>query len=351
MKKGNQASIEETEEGFIERLEVVVDGGQTPLRIDKFLLDRLERTSRNRIQLGIKAGAITVNGNTVKSNYKVRPNDAIEVLIPRTRMPGQEIVGEDIPLNIVYEDDHLMVINKPAGMVVHPGIGNFTGTLVHAIKHHLDNQDLPVLPSNPLDRPGLVHRIDKDTTGLMVVAKTEYALTHLAKQFYDHTVERSYVTLVWGQPDEERGVVSAPIGRDPKNRTQQAVFEEGEGGKHAITHWEILQPMYYVSLLRCRLETGRTHQIRVHMQHMGNPVFNDPKYGGNRVRKGTVFQKYKQFVHNCFKMVPHHVLHAATLGFVHPESKEPMRFEEPLPADFRDLVDKWYAYVSNVGST
>jgi len=332
---------------YTQEIEVVVDPGQTPIRIDKFLFDRLEKISRNRIQEGVSMGAITVNEQTIKANYKVRPRDVILVRIPRQRALGEAVEPQDLPLDIVYEDETLLVVNKASGMVVHPGVGNFDGTLVNGLKYYLSNQQLPLLEGNTADRAGLVHRIDKDTSGLLVVAKTDEALAHLAKQFFDHTVERRYQSLVWGQPDEEEGTISVNIGRDLKNRTLRATFPDGREGKVAVTHYKLIEPMYYVSLVECVLETGRTHQIRVHMQHAGHPVFNDAKYGGARVVKGTVFQKYRLFVENCFKIVPYHVLHAGTLGFVHPSTGEQMHFEQPLPDNFQELLEKWRSYLAS----
>ncbi len=340
-------STEDRKLGEVQEIEIVVDRGQTPLRIDKFLFDRLEKTSRNRIQDGVAEGVITVNGEAIKSNYKVRPRDVILLRIPRQRAVGESVIPQDIPIDIIYEDETLLIVNKKAGMVVHPGVGNFDGTLVNALKHHLTNKSLPLLEGNTPDRAGLVHRIDKDTSGLLVIAKTDEALTHLAKQFFNHTVERRYQSLIWGQPDEEEGSIDVNIGRDPKNRTLRTSFPDGREGKVAKTHYRLIEPMYYVSLVECVLETGRTHQIRVHMKHAGHPVFNDAKYGGARVVKGTVFQKYRLFVENCFKIVPYHVLHAGTLGFVHPVTGEQMHFEQPLPENFQELLAKWRGYLAS----
>ncbi len=331
-------------ESVLQTQEIKVDGKQSPLRIDKFLVDRTENLSRHRIQLGIRAGLVTVNERQVKPNYKVRPHDVIRIVYPKTVVP-ETVVPEDIPLDIVYEDAHLMVVNKPAGMVVHPGISNYSGTLVNALAYHAKNTELPVLDGNPMDRPGLVHRIDKDTSGLLVVAKTEEALVHLAKQFFDHTVHRRYLAMVWGEPEPHVGTIDLELGRDMKNRTRMAVYPKGEGGKHAVTHYEVVEPMYYVSMVECRLETGRTHQIRVHMKHIGHPIFSDRHYGGDTIRKGTVYGKYKQFVHNCFEMMPRQALHARSLGFEHPVTGENMYFEAPLPEDFHGVLDKWRNYL------
>ncbi len=323
-----------------------VDPGQTPLRLDKFLSERLQGVSRNRIQIAIKNGAVKVNKETVKSNYKVRPGDKVVVVLPKPSR-SMELLPEEIPLEIIFEDQDVLVVNKPAGLVVHPGSGNWTGTLVNGLLHHLRQAPLPVLAGNEDDRPGLVHRIDKDTSGLLVVAKNDLALTHLAKQFYDRTVGRSYLALIWGQPDQEEGMIDMPIGRHPKNRMLQTAFLHGEGGKYAVTHFRVIEPMYYVSLVRCRLETGRTHQIRVHMKSIGHPLFGDTKYGGDRIVKGTVFQKYRQFVQNCFRLLPHHALHAESLAFQHPVSGQRMEFVSEPPEDFAALVDKWRSYLEH----
>ncbi len=334
-------------EELLEHRTLDVDPGQSPLRIDRYLLDRLMGISRNRIQVGIRSGAILVNDQTVKPNYKVRPGDHISIVFPKSVDTDHGVKPEDIPLDIVYEDDDLLVVDKPAGMVVHPGIGNPSGTLVNALAHHMEQLDLPILAGNTRDRPGLVHRIDKNTSGLLVVAKTEYTLTHLAKQFFDHTVERLYVALIWGQPDHVEGTIDVPIGRDLKDRLKQKAYPEGEMGKRAVTHYKLIEPMYYVSLVHCWLETGRTHQIRVHMSHLGHPLFGDTRYGGDRIVKGTVFQKYRQFVKNGFEVMPYQALHAAVLGFTHPHSGERLRFEIPTPDNFDLLLAKWRTYLSS----
>ena len=336
----DQHSLEDIgDEGLYEHYRFTSDPGQSPLRIDKFLFDRIEKISRNRIQNAAKAGSILVNNKAVKSNYKVRPNDEIRIVMAR---PPSEysIEPEDMNLDIVYEDNELMVINKPAGLVVHPGHGNFTGTLVHGLLHHQANWP----EVNGAGRPGIVHRLDKNTSGLLVVGKTEYALTHLAKQFFDRTSERTYNAFVWGDFDEDEGTVTGHIGRDPKNRRLMKVFEEGEEGKHAVTHYKMLRRFGYASLIECKLETGRTHQIRVHMKHLRHPLFNDYNYGGDRIVYGTIYSKYKQFIDNCFSVMPYHSLHAMSLGFEHPVTKKRMSFEQPLPEYFVELLEKWERY-------
>ncbi len=331
--------------GYEEYFTVVVDPKQTPTRLDKFLFDKLEKVSRNRVQNAITDGSILVNFKTVKSNYKTRPNDLIKIYLPKSTGGPEVINPENIPLDIRYEDDHLMVVHKPAGLVVHPGVGNWSGTLVNGLAHYMAGADMPTMEGNPPDRPGLVHRIDKDTSGLLVIAKNSEAMTHLSKQFFDHNIERKYVALVWGQPEPEEGTITGYIGRDVGDRKRMKLYEEEGEGKHSITHYKIIEKMYYVSLLECQLETGRTHQIRVHMLSKGHPLFNDKKYEGGRIRKGTVFSKYKQFVDNAFKILPRHALHAASLGFIHPVSGEKMLFEAEIPEDMQQVIDKWRAYV------
>lgn len=339
---------EDLEEELYEHLRIQVDGKQAQLRIDKYLLDRLEKTSRNRIQNAIKSGNILVNEEQVKPNYKVRPRDVITMVLPKPLEDSVPPVPEEIPLDIRYEDDDLMVVHKPAGMVVHPGIGNYTGTLVNALAFHLQDLDLPIRDDHPDNRLGLVHRIDKDTSGLLVVAKTDEAMNHLAKQFFKHSIYRRYWALVWGEPENEEGTLKSRIGRNPKNRLVNMVYDEDmEGGKWAITHYKVLERLYYVSLVECKLETGRTHQIRVHMSDMGHPIFSDNRYGGDEIRKGTVFSKYKKFVQNCFKMMPRQALHARSLGFVHPRTNEYMQFDADLPEDFASVLDKWKQYVAH----
>ena len=327
-----------------EHFRFVADKGQSPLRVDKYLMNKVENATRNRIQKSAKEGNIFVNDIIVKSNYKVKANDVITV---RFEHPPYEMLltPEDLPIDIVYEDDALLVVNKAAGMVVHPGHGNYSGTLINALAFHFDN-----LPNNSSDRPGLVHRIDKDTTGLLVVAKTEQAMAHLSKQFFNKTTEREYVAIAWGAMQEEHGTIKGHIGRHPKNRLQNTVYldqDDLDKGKPAVTHYKVLEHLGYVTLVSCKLETGRTHQIRVHMKHIGHTLFNDERYGGNAILKGTTFTKYKQFVDNCFKVLPRQALHAKTLGFMHPTTNEFMRFEAPIPEDMEACLYKWRNYSKN----
>jgi 23S rRNA pseudouridine1911/1915/1917 synthase len=328
------------DEELFEHHRVVADKGQEPLRVDKFLLNRLEATSRNRIQQSAAAGFIQVNGKAVKSNYKVKAEDIVTVMFTNPKRE-LELIPQDLPIDIVYEDDELVVLNKEAGMVVHPGFGNYTGTLVNALAFHFKN-----LPNNGGDasRPGLVHRIDKNTTGLMVIAKNEESLTHLSKQFFDRTIDRRYNALVWGEPKEEQGSIEGHIGRSLKNRKVMDVFPEGEFGKHAKTHYKIIEKLGYISLVECKLETGRTHQIRVHFQHIKHPLFNDFDYGGDQILKGTTFTKYKQFVDNCFKIIPRQALHAKSLEFIHPKTAKKMSFTSELPNDMQEVILKWRNY-------
>lgn len=339
--EGTGTEEQEGLDEFYEEIEILTDPGQGPIRIDRFLTDRLERISRNKIQNGIRSGAVLVNGGEVKANYKIKPRDLIKVIIPRSLEGMGKALAQDIPIDIIYEDDEVIVVNKPAGMIVHPGIGNPDGTLVNALAYHFQDADLPVMPGNVADRPGLVHRIDKDTSGLLVVAKTEYAMSHLAKQFFNHSIERTYWALVWGQPDPPSGTIDVHVGRHPRIRQQQEAFPEGESGKPAVTHYRTLESFYYVTLVECRLETGRTHQIRVHMKYLGHPLFSDHIYGGHRILKGTVYARYARFVDRVFEDMPRQALHARTLGFVHPGTGETMRFESPLPEDFRLAIDHW----------
>ena len=334
---------ETAQDELFEHYKFVAAKGQEPLRVDKFLMNFIENATRNKIQQAAKQGHIWVNGDIVKQNYKVKPGDEVKVLFEH---PPYEflLTPEDIPLDIVYEDDVLLVVNKPAGMVVHPGHGNYSGTLINALVHHFEN-----LPKNSSERPGLVHRIDKDTSGLLVIAKTEAAMAHLANQFFEKTSEREYVALVWGNVENDEGTVEGPIGRNPKNRLQMMVFPEGEQGKEAITHYKVLERLGYVTLVSCRLETGRTHQIRVHMKHIGHTLFNDERYGGDKILKGTTFTKYKQFVENAFKVLPRQALHAKTLGFQHPVSGEFMRFDSELPDDMVACIEKWRNYAKHTG--
>jgi len=325
-----------------EHFRFIADKGQEPLRIDKWLVARMERTSRNRVQQAAEAGCIIVNGRQVKSNYKVKPEDHVSIVMDRPRYEF-EVLAEDIPLDIVYEDDWVMVVNKPAGMVVHPGHGNYTGTLVNALAWHFrDNDNYDV--EDP--RLGLVHRIDKDTSGLLVIAKTPEAKTDLGNQFFRKTTRREYVALVWGDFDENTGTITGNITRNPKDKLQMTVSEDPSVGKHAVTHYQVLERFRYVTAVRCVLETGRTHQIRVHMKHAGHPLFNDARYGGNQVLRGTTFSKYKQFVQNCFDTCPRQALHARTLGFRHPHTGREMNFQAPLPPDMESLLTKWRQYAA-----
>jgi 23S rRNA pseudouridine1911/1915/1917 synthase len=332
--------IEEARELF-EHHAITVDPKQALLRIDKFLIDRLPNTTRNKIQLAIEHQYILVNQQATKTSYKIKPHDVIKVVLPTPPRPN-EVAPEHIPLNIVHEDDALLVVNKPAGMVVHPGYNNWKGTLVNALVHHFTQ--LPAQPNNE-GRPGLVHRIDKDTSGLLVIAKTEASMTALAKQFHDHSIERTYYALVWGEPVAATGTVDIQIGRSTKDRRIMTTVPHAVMGKRAITHYQAIKKLRYVSLLKCNLETGRTHQIRAHMQYLGHPIFNDATYGGNQILKGQRFSKYKAFVENCFKLMPRQALHAKSLGFVHPTTQRHMYFEAPLPPDFQQVLNKWERYV------
>lgn len=335
---------EEDKEELFERYRITADPKQQPIRIDKFLVNRLERTTRNKVQNAISSGAVKVNDKAVKSNYKIRPNDLITVMLPKSLAPN-EILPENIPLHIVYEDDDLLVINKPPGLVVHPGIGNPTGTLVNALAYHFKH--LPILEGNTPDRPGIVHRIDKNTSGLMVVAKSEFAMSHLAKQFFDHSIKRRYIAIVWSELDDNEGILDENIGRHERNRIEMTTYpKDGDIGKVAITHYKVLERLFYVSLVECHLETGRTHQIRVHMKNNGNPIFNDDRYGGNRINKGTVYTKYRRFVENCFKLLPRQGLHAKSLGFIHPTTGEEMYFESEMPEDMDQCLTKWRNYLA-----
>jgi len=333
------------EDEYYDYQEIIVDPGQTPKRIDKFLMDRLYGVSRNRVQNAIRAGNIVVDEKQVKPNFKVKPHHQIKVLVPKP--PGQEakLVPQKMDLDIQYEDEDLLIVYKPAGMVVHPGIGHRKGTLVNGLAYHFGMDNLPEVGDNYQDRVGLVHRIDKNTSGLLVVAKNEYTITHLARQFYDHTVERTYYALVWGDLEEEKGTINAHIGRHPRYRKKFTAFPEGDQGKWAVTHYKVLERLYYVSLIQCNLETGRTHQIRVHMQHLGHPLFNDEKYGGHHIVKGTVYSKYKLFVERMFATCPRHGLHAKSLGFIHPRTEKWMQFDSELPTDMQEALKGWQRYV------
>lgn len=341
----NSNEPEEGNDDLYEHFRFVADKGQQPLRVDKYLMNRIEHVTRNKIQKAATDGNIFVNNTPVKSNYKVKANDIVTVLFEH---PPYEflLTPENIPLDIVYEDDQVVVVNKPAGMVVHPGHGNYSGTLINALTYHFEN-----LPNNSSNRPGLVHRIDKDTSGLLVIAKTEEAMTHLAKQFFNKTTEREYVALVWGNIEDEQGTIEGHIGRHPKNRLQNTVYlgeDADEKGKPAVTHYKVLERLGYVTLVSCNLETGRTHQIRVHMKYIGHTLFNDERYGGHEILKGTHFTKYKQFVENCFKILPRQALHARTLGFEHPITGKILRFEAPIPQDMLTCLDKWRNYSQHV---
>jgi len=336
--------IEETEDGALfEHYNIVVDPGQTLLRIDKFLSDRLKNATRSRLQAAADEGKILVNTISVKSSYKVKPGDEISIVMdyPRREL---KIIPEDIPLNIVYEDDSVIIINKHAGLVVHPGHGNYSGTLVNALAYHF--RELPLFNSDD-PRPGLIHRIDKNTSGLLVIAKTTEAKVKLSLQFFEKTTKRRYVALVWGDLENDKGTITGNIGRSLKNRQVFTVFPEGDYGKPAVTHYKVIERLGYVNLVECRLETGRTHQIRVHMKHIGHPLFNDDNYGGDQILRGTTFTKYRQFVKNCFEMIPRQALHAQMLGFIHPATGEEMIFESELPADLANVIEKWRNYLSN----
>ena len=333
----------ENNNSLFEHFSFQVDKGQAPLRIDKYLMNFVENATRTKIQAAAKNGSIKVNGVVVKSNYKVKPLDDIRVLF---EYPPHEnlLVAENIDLDIVYEDDDLVVVNKPAGMVVHPGHGNYSGTLINALIYHFEN-----LPKNTSNRPGLVHRLDKDTSGLLVIAKNDESMFHLSNQFAEKTSKREYVALVWGSVKDDSGKIDNYIGRNPKNRLQNIVLDDDkiENGKRAITNYEVLSRLNYVSLVKCTLETGRTHQIRVHMKHIGHTLFNDERYGGDSILKGTTFTKYKQFVENCFKLLPRQALHAKTLGFIHPKTGKFMQFDSDLPNDLQSCIEKWENYVAN----
>ena len=339
MQENNDQEIEN--EDLYEHHKFAASIGQEPLRVDKFLMNFIENATRNKIQQAAKNGNILVNEIPVKQNHKVKPNDVVRVLL--SHPPAEQLlIAEDLPIDIVYEDDAVIVVNKKAGMVVHPGHGNYSGTLVNGLIHHIEN-----LPTNSNERPGLVHRIDKDTSGLLVVAKTEAALANLSKQFFDRTTERLYYALVWGNIDEDEGRIEGNIGRSLKNRLQMDVFPEGDFGKHAVTHFKVIDRFMYVTLVQCKLETGRTHPIRAHFKHIAHTLLNDERYGGNDILKGTTFTKYKQFVQNCFKTLPRQALHAKTLGFTHPTTGEFMRFNSEIPEDIKACLDKWRTYTVN----
>ena len=330
------------EDVFYEHHRVVVDGKQKAMRIDKFLMDRIERVTRSKLQNALHAGAIRVDGREVKPNYKIKPNEVITIVLTKPPSSGG-LKPEAMSLDIIYEDNELLVLQKPPGMVVHPGVGNHFGTLVNGLAYHFEQ--MPVMEGNRPDRPGLVHRIDKDTSGLLVIAKTEVAMAHLAKQFFDHSIERTYQAIVWGCPDPPEGTITANVGRHPTQRLLQYVFANPEEGRHAVTHYRVMEDLGYISLVECKLETGRTHQIRIHLKHLGHTLFNDKLYDGNRILKGTIYSKYKQFVANCFAILPRQALHAKTLGFIHPTTGEKMHFDTPLPDDMKAALEKWRIYM------
>jgi len=334
--------ISENNEELFEHFSFLADKGQEPVRVDKFLMNRIENATRNKIQKAAKSGYIFSNNIPVKQNYKVKPGDNVKVMFHH---PPHEnfLVGEKMDIDVVYEDNDLMVINKPPNQVVHPGHGNYTGTLLNGLIYYNDN-----LPENNDGRPGLVHRIDKDTSGLLVVAKSETALTVLAKQFFEKKIERKYLAIVWGVPNPAKDTINKNLSRDKKNRMIMSVPNEDDIGKKAVTHYNIIEDLGYVSLIECQLETGRTHQIRAHMKHIGHPIFNDVRYGGDKILKGTIFNKYKQFVDNCFKIMPRQALHAKTLGFLHPKTNEKMYFDIELPNDFNSCLEKWKKYSKNI---
>jgi 23S rRNA pseudouridine1911/1915/1917 synthase len=334
--------LEPSDDDNYEELEILVDPGQNAIRIDQFVTARFAKVSRNRIQNAIEAGLITVNNKQIKQSFKLSGSERIHIRIPKLA-DTSEVLPENIPLNILYEDHSLMIINKPAGMIVHPAAGVKSGTLVNALAFYFKNNPSMNNPAAS-ERFGLVHRIDKDTSGLLVVSKNELSHAHLSRQFFDHSIEREYIALIWGEPDPPSGTISSFIGRDPKNRQRQHIFEDGLNGKHSVTHYELIESFYYTSLVRCNLETGRTHQIRIHMKSIGHPLFNDEKYDGSRIVKGTIYTKYKQFIFNCYKIMPSFALHARSLGFVHPETGKRMYFEVDMPQDFKDLIEKWRHY-------
>jgi 23S rRNA pseudouridine1911/1915/1917 synthase len=341
------SEIQDNNDDLYERFSIIIDKGQDQLRIDKFLVNRIEGATRNKVQKAINAGMVLVNDAPIKSNYKVKPSDSI--IVYSDMSPEQtDVQPEKMELNIVYEDADLMIINKPAGMVVHPGSGNYTGTLLNGVSYYLQQQN-PNLSEDTLPRFGLVHRIDKNTSGLLVLAKTDNAMRHLAKQFFDHTTSRKYVALAWGDIQNDEGTIVAHVGRNLRFRKLFEAYPEGDHGKDATTHYKVLERFGYVTLVQCILETGRTHQIRVHMKYIGHPLFNDDFYGGDKIVKGTVYSKYKQFVDNCFSICKRQALHAKTLGFIHPTTGEEMFFEAPLPNDMEQVIEKWRKYSQSVG--
>jgi 23S rRNA pseudouridine1911/1915/1917 synthase len=330
------------DEDLYEHHRIEVDRGQSLLRVDKYLMHKLQNATRSKLQAAIESESVRVNGQVVKPSYRVKPQDLITVALPHPPRETTEVVPENIPLDVVFEDDELLVVNKPPGLVVHPAHGHWSGTLVNGLVFHLQN--LPTHRNGAI-RPGLVHRIDKDTSGLLVVAKTDFSMAHLARQFFDHTIERTYLALVWGELDPPAGTITGHVGRSTRDRRVMDVYPHGDHGKPAVTHYNTLLPLRYVSLVRCNLETGRTHQIRVHLKHKGHPLFNDHDYGGDRIVKGTVFSKYRQFVENCFALCPRQALHAKSLGFRHPRTGQWMQFDSELPADMQAVIAKWEGYV------
>jgi 23S rRNA pseudouridine1911/1915/1917 synthase len=334
---------------YYERQQFTADPKQSLIRLDKFLFDRMSNRSRNKVQNAIKAGTVTVDNKEVKPSYKIKPGNIVSIILPKLLGEDEKILAQKIPLEICYEDDDVLIINKPFNLAVHPGVGIPNGTLVNAVAWHLQEKSasLPVKDGNEANRAGIVHRIDKDTTGLMVVAKNDYAMTHLANQFFHHTIERRYQALVWGDPEQDSGTIKGHIGRNPNDRRLFMVFPEGEEGKWAITHWHVIERFYYCTLVECQLETGRTHQIRVHMKYAGHTLFGDPRYGGNQILKGTIYSKYKHFVEGNLKLMPRQALHAKVLGFEHPRTGEHLRFEAPLPKDMQKVIENWREYVKH----
>lgn len=343
----NNPEIQDNSDELFERFTITIDKGQDPVRIDKFLVNRIEGATRNKIQQAINLGMVTVNGKEIKSNYKIKPLDSI-IVFSDMHPDETDVVPEKMELNIIYEDADIMIINKPAGMVVHPGSGNYTGTLLNGVSFYLQ-QSNPGISEDILPRFGLVHRIDKNTSGLLVLAKTDKAMRTLARQFFDHTVKRQYIALVWGDVAEDSGTIVAHVGRNLRYRKLFEAYPEGEHGKEAITHYKVIERFGYVTLIQCILETGRTHQIRVHMKHLGHPLFNDDTYGGDKIVKGTIFNKYKQFVENCFSICQRQALHAKTLGFTHPTTHKEIFFDTDLPADMEQVIDKWRKYSQSIG--
>lgn len=347
VREKEEEEIAEPSDNLYERINIIIDKGQEPLRLDRFLTARIQNASRTKIQSAIESGRVMVNNKIVQPNYKVRPSDEI-IMYSDKEVNNEEIIAEEVPLHIVFEDDDILIIDKPPGLVVHPASGNYSGTVINGIAWRIQQAN-PEVPAGNLPRFGLVHRIDKNTSGLLVLAKNEKSLTSLAKQFFDHSVKRQYVALVWGDFKEQTGTVNAHVGRHKRFRKIFDAYPDGEQGKEATTHYKVLERFGYVSLIQCELETGRTHQIRVHMKHIGHPLFNDDTYGGDKIVKGTVFTKYKQFVDNCFAICPRQALHAKTLGFIHPATRKEVLFESELPEDMKKLIEKWRSYATNRG--